>query len=131
MLFGFNIVVPQLFISPHIATAFIIVSSRIPGRISPNLCNQFISIMNPADGGLSQDVEVMALIAGLRKDLSVNDPAGPATRRHLKELAEQLSMAHETPGETVQRVAYYIGTLFNLNLPQDKHKLSSAMRIRR
>lgn len=75
--------------------------------------------MAPADGSFTENPEVTALIAELKKNLSVNEPAGAATRRHLKETAEQLSLALETPGETVQRVAYYVRALCYLSLPQD------------
>ena len=68
-------------------------------------------MMDPADGSFNQNPEVTALIAALKSNLSVYDPAGPATRQHLKETAEQLSLALETPGETVQRVAYYVSVL--------------------
>ena len=67
--------------------------------------------MDPADGSFSQNHEVTALIAELKSNLSVNDLAGPAARQHLKETAEQLSLALETPGETVQRIAYYVSDL--------------------
>ena len=79
--------------------------------------------MDPDDGSFSQNLEVTTLIAELKKNLSVDDPAGPATRQHLKETAEHLSLALESPGETVQRVAYYVSALANLSLPQNDHNL--------
>ena len=64
--------------------------------------------MDPSEGRSAQSSEVANLIDALKKALSANDPAAPATRQHLKETAENLSVALETPGETVQRVAYYV-----------------------
>ena len=87
--------------------------------------------MDPDNGSFTQNTEVTALIAELKKNLSVNDPAGPTTRRHLKEIAEQLSLALETPGETVQRVAYYVSALPSLSLPQNSHKSPSPARLSR
>ena len=69
--------------------------------------------MEPANASLTREDEVMALIDTLKKTLSASDPAGPTTRTHLKETAEKLSIALETPGETVQRVAYYVRSQFN------------------
>lgn len=63
--------------------------------------------MDPSQGNSAQNAEVATLIDALKKALSANDPAAPATRLHLKETAERLSLALETPGETVQRVAFY------------------------
>ena len=87
--------------------------------------------MDSADGSSSRNLEVTALIAELKKKLSVNDPAGPATRRDLKETAEQLSLALETPGETVHRIAYYVSALSYLSLPQNNLKSPSAIRLNR
>ena len=87
--------------------------------------------MDPAHGSFTQNIEVTTLIAELRKTLSVNDPAGTDTRRHLKETAEQLSLALETPGDTVQRVAYYVSALSNLCLPRKNHKPLSPSRSSR
>ena len=88
--------------------------------------------MDPAIDSFTQNSEVTTLIDELKKTLSVNDPAGPATRRHLKETVEQLSLALETPGETVQRVAYYVSVLSNLSLPQkNNHKSPSPVRLSR
>ena len=64
--------------------------------------------MEPANASSTQGDKVMALIDTLKKTLSANDPAGPTTRTLLKETAENLSIALETPSETVQRVAYYV-----------------------
>lgn len=69
--------------------------------------------MDPAKGSPNQYAEVLALIDALSKTLSASDPAAPATRKHLKETVEQLSFALETPGETVQRVAYYVRSFPN------------------
>lgn len=63
--------------------------------------------MKPVKASATQNSEITALINSLRETLSANDPAAPTTRGHLKETAEKLSLALETPGETVQRVAYY------------------------
>ena len=69
--------------------------------------------MDIDDISFYQHHRVTDLMVQLSKYLSVDDPGGPATRRQLKEIAEQLSLALETPGETVQRVAYYVSALFN------------------
>lgn len=75
--------------------------------------------MSPDKSNSSQNSEVTALIAALKETLSANDPAGPATRKHLKETAEKLSLALETPGETVQRVAYYVSAFSYLQWPRN------------
>ena len=85
--------------------------------------------MDLDNGSFTQSTEVTALIAELKMKLSVNDPAGPAARQHLKETAEQLSLALETPGETVQRVAYYVSALSSLNFPQNNHRSTSPARL--
>ena len=83
--------------------------------------------MDFADSSFSQSHEITALIAELKKNLSENDAAGPAARRHLKEIAERLSLALETPGETVQRVAYYVSTLSQIYPPQKKNPRVSVL----
>ena len=75
--------------------------------------------MDTADASLTHNLEITNLIAELKSNLLVNDPAGPAARRRLKETAEQLSLALETPGETAQRVAYYVSNLSNLSSAQN------------
>lgn len=65
--------------------------------------------MKTAKGNATQKSEVTTIVTTLKEILSVEDPAAPATRRHLKDTAKKLSLALETPGETVQRVAYYVG----------------------
>ena len=66
--------------------------------------------MEPAQGSAIPNFEVTALIERLKEILSAPDPAAPATRQHLKETADRLSRALETPGGTVQRVAYYVSS---------------------
>ena len=78
--------------------------------------------MEPAKDRSSQSDEVAALIHTMKKTLSEADPAGPATRQHLKEVAERLSIALETPGETVQRVAYYVSSTSDINPPHTSVK---------
>lgn len=56
----------------------------------------------------TQNSEVTTIVNALKELLSAKDPAAPATRKHLKNAAEKLSLALETPGETVQRIAYYV-----------------------
>ena len=68
--------------------------------------------MESAKDSPAQNSEVTALIDALKKALSANDPAAPATREYLKDTAEKLSLALETPGETVQRFAYYVSSVF-------------------
>ena len=87
--------------------------------------------MDSAIDSFTQNSEVTTLINELKKNLSVNDRAGLATRRHLKETVEQLSPALETPGETVQRVAYYVSVLSNLSLAQNNHKSPSPVIVSR
>ena len=58
--------------------------------------------------------EVANLIASLKDCLSGNGSEGSYDRERLKETAERLSIALETPGETVQRVAYYVRQPFIL-----------------
>ena len=55
-----------------------------------------------------QNLEVPALIESLRQALPQKGPDGSYNREQLKETAERLSIALETPGETCQRVAYYV-----------------------
>ena len=55
-----------------------------------------------------QNPEVSALIESLRQSLPQRGPDGSYNREQLKETAERLSIARETPGETCQRVAYYV-----------------------
>ena len=87
--------------------------------------------MDSAIDSFTQNSEVTTLINELKKNLSVNDRAGLATRWHLKETVEQLSPALETPGETVQRVAYYVSVLSNLSLAQNNHKSPSPVIVSR
>ena len=67
--------------------------------------------MDPSQGESAQNSEVATLIDALKDALSATDPAAPATRQHLKQTAGNLSLALETPGETVLRVAYYVSSL--------------------
>ena len=77
--------------------------------------------MKPVKASATQISEITALINSLRETLSANDPAAPTTRGHLKETAEKLSLALETPGETVQRVAYYVSSSSNPALRELPH----------
>lgn len=70
--------------------------------------------MGPVKSSSTPSSEVTALIDALKKVLSASDPAAPATREYLKDTTEKLSLALETPGETVQRVAYYVSSTPNL-----------------
>ena len=79
--------------------------------------------MDPSQGRSSQSSEIANLIDALKEALLAKDPAAPATRQHLKETAENLSLALETPGETVQRVAYYVSSFPKPELPY--HQLQS------
>ena len=58
-----------------------------------------------------QNPEVPALIASLRQSLPQKGPDGSYNRDQLKETAERLSIALETPGETCQRMAYDVSQL--------------------
>ena len=71
--------------------------------------------MEPAKGNSTLKSETTILIDALKKTLLASDPAAPATRVYLKETAEKLSVALETPGDTVQRIAYYVRFLPNLH----------------
>lgn len=42
------------------------------------------------------------------KDILAKDTAGTSYNRELREVAHRLSIALETPGDTVQRIAYYV-----------------------
>ena len=71
------------------------------------------------NGSSSSDSdEVAALIHDLKRTLSADDPTAATTRKHLKRTAEKLSLALETPGETVQRVAYYVSLTLYWNISQ-------------
>ena len=48
------------------------------------------------------------LIASLKSILAEHDTTGTYDRLKLKNTAEQLSIALETPGDTAQRIAYYV-----------------------
>ena len=74
--------------------------------------------MEPAKNSSVQDPNVRALIDALRTSLSGSDPVTLSTRKHLKESAERLSLALETPAETVQRVAYYVSSISTSVLPE-------------
>ena len=65
-------------------------------------------------GMASLDTEVSALIDTLRDSLPQKGSDGSYNREQLKDVAERLSIALETPGETCQRVTYYVGLLSNL-----------------
>lgn len=69
-----------------------------------------MDITKGARNSSAQDLEVKALIDTLKKILSASDPSGPPTREALKKTAGKLSLALETPGETVHRVAYYVSS---------------------
>ena len=58
-----------------------------------------------------QNPEVPALIESLKQSLPQKGLDGSYNREQLKEVAERLSIALETPGETCQRVAYYVRPL--------------------
>ena len=49
------------------------------------------------------------LIDSLRSSLPQADAGGSYNREKVKELASKLSIALETPGETVQRIAFLVG----------------------
>ena len=66
--------------------------------------------MDAAKLNSTQPSEVTALVDALKQALSTNDLATPLKRQHLKETAGKLSIALETPGETVQRIAYYVSS---------------------
>lgn len=87
--------------------------------------------MEPVKASSTQSPEVTALIEDLKKTLSTNDPAALATREHLKETTEKLSLALETPGETVQRVAYYVRSCPTSALPQKHPHSLSLIRLSR
>lgn len=69
-----------------------------------------MDITKRARNSSTQDPEVKTLIDTLKKILLASDPTGPPTRETLKDTAERLSLALETPGETVHRVAYYVSS---------------------
>ena len=56
----------------------------------------------------SQDAETESLVTTLKGLLSKIGSRGPDDRKQLKETASKLSLALETPGDTVQRVAYLV-----------------------
>ena len=62
-------------------------------------------------GMASQDTEVSALIDILRDSLPQKGSDGSYNREQLRDVAERLSIALETPGETCQRITYYVGFL--------------------
>lgn len=63
----------------------------------------------PAPGVVppSQSLDPQALVQSL-KDILARDASGAAHTRELREVAYRLSIALERPGDTVQRVAYYV-----------------------
>ena len=87
--------------------------------------------MELAKADSTKNSEVTALIDALKKALSANDPAAPPTRMYLKETAEKLSFALENPGETVQRIAYYVSIIFKLIFSPNHLQLPSAIRLGR
>ena len=50
---------------------------------------------------------------------------------YLKETAEKLSLALENPGETVQRIAYYVSILLKLIFSPNHLQLPFAIRLGR
>ena len=66
----------------------------------------------PSTAASDQDSEVMALATSLKSYLPRGDSVGSYDRERLKEAAERLSIALETPGDTVQRIAYYVRISF-------------------
>ena len=56
----------------------------------------------------SQETEVAALTDTLRDCLPQKGSNGTYNRELLKDVAERLIIALETPGETCQRVTYYV-----------------------
>ena len=70
-----------------------------------------MDIKKPPKSSSARDPEVKTFTDALEKILSASGPTVPATRKELKETAEKLSLALETPGETVQRVAYYVSSV--------------------
>ena len=81
--------------------------------------------MDPNKGSPAQNSEVAILVDALKKALSTKDPTAPATRQYLKETAENLSLALETPGETVQRIAYYVSLPSQPASPHEQLKSST------
>lgn len=82
--------------------------------------------MQPARPSSTESSEVTALIDSLKKTLSASDPAAPATRAHLKGTAEKLSIALETPGDTVQRIAYYVSLISIVAMLENASSLHQA-----
>lgn len=52
--------------------------------------------------------EASSLIDSVRENLPSQGSDGSFDREKLKRLAFELSIALETPGDTVQRIAYYV-----------------------
>ena len=59
----------------------------------------------------SDEKAVTTLIDSLKSLLPDNASKGSYDRIRLKNVAERLSLALETPGDTAQRVAYYMSEL--------------------
>ena len=70
------------------------------------------SMHAPSTAISDQASEVTALITSLKDYLPRGDSEGSYDRERLKEAAERLSIALETPGDTVQRIAYYVRMSF-------------------
>lgn len=87
----------------------------------PPLSNDEARTKNPVtvkDGSSSasnpvrpaQSIDSQILIQDL-KNVLAKDASGATYSRELKDVAYRLSIALETPGDTVQRVAYYVRTM--------------------
>lgn len=65
---------------------------------------------SPAPGVVppSQSLDPQVLVRSLKDILARGDASGVAHTRELRDVAYRLSIALETPGDTVQRVAYYV-----------------------
>lgn len=81
-------------------------SDNEPSTTHPNILKDGnSSASNPIQPIRSTDPQI--LIQEL-KNILAKDASGATYNRELKDVANRLNIALETPGDTVQRVAYYV-----------------------
>ena len=68
-----------------------------------------MSLENGVTKNGNEDAEVAALISSLKDTLPDNGTLTSLNRARLRETAQKLSAALETPGETAQRIVYLVG----------------------
>ena len=74
----------------------------------------------------TDETAIKALIDSLKNSLAEYDSTGALDRFKLKSTAVKLSLALETPGDTTQRIAYYVSASPNARVSRERGVRKSA-----